>query len=253
MPMVSLWQKLLLLTCFALASASPVQTSSLEAPLVQSDFDSTIGAGVWFVEYYSYYCGHCRAFAPTWEKLVVSDPVADVQYARVDCFVSGALCDANGVTGYPQLHLYRDGQFVDKYKGSRGLDLLTEYLAQSVGAPTSVLDRLVYLEDFPTAPEPERPEQLHLQRTKFQSESTFELGRVTGGIGGPGSSGRIGGNGGDGEGPTINLDAEYEWKIRKISGGIGGPGGAGVEVGGNGGVGKGPVISISRRNTDVLL
>ncbi|KAJ7717005.1 hypothetical protein B0H16DRAFT_1800296 [Mycena metata] len=145
--MVSLWQKLpisLLLTCLALASAkSPVQTSSLEVPLVESDFNSTIAAGMWFMEFYSPYCGHCRAFAPTWEKLVVTDPVPGVQYARVDCTVSGALCNANGVTGYPQLNLYRSGQFVDKYRGGRGLGLLTEYLAKSVRAPTTPPVKLV--------------------------------------------------------------------------------------------------------------
>ncbi|KAJ7041128.1 hypothetical protein C8F04DRAFT_1080304, partial [Mycena alexandri] len=76
--------------------------------------------------------------------------------------------------------------------------------------------------------------------------STFELGDITGGLGGPGSSGsRIGGQGGEGEGPEIEMDTEYRWKLGNISGGTGGPGGSGVEVGGQGGVGKGPVISIS--------
>lgn len=166
--MVSLWEKLpisLLLTCLALVSAeSSAQTSSLEVPLVESDFNSTIAAGVWFVEFFSSVrCGFCRAFAPTWEELVVSDPVPGVQYARVDCTDSGgvyltyinsssdyspntllpALCNANGVKGYPQLNLYRNGQFANKYSGARGLGLLTEYLAKSVRAPTTPPVKLV--------------------------------------------------------------------------------------------------------------
>ncbi|KAJ7185315.1 hypothetical protein C8R46DRAFT_981868 [Mycena filopes] len=138
--MISRWRKLpisLLFTCFTLATAtSSPQATSLADPLTEVDFNSTLATGVWFVQFASPYCGHCRAFAPKWKELVLSEPVAGVQFARVDCSVSGALCDANRVTGYPQLNLYREGQFADKYKGSRDLDLLAEYLAKHIEHPT---------------------------------------------------------------------------------------------------------------------
>jgi thiol-disulfide isomerase/thioredoxin len=81
----------LLLTSFALASAAlPAQTASLKPPLTPDNFKSTIAKGVWFVEHFSPYCGHCRAFAPTWEKLVeYSENSAGVQLAQVDCSVNG--------------------------------------------------------------------------------------------------------------------------------------------------------------------
>ncbi|KAJ7741455.1 protein disulfide isomerase [Mycena maculata] len=122
----------ILLTFFALACAAlPAQTAStLKPPLTPDNFKPTIAKGVWFVEHFSPYCGHCRAFLPTWEKLVEqSENSAGVQLAQVDCSVNGDLCNANGVSGYPQLHLYRDGEFVEKYKGSRDFDVVTEYLA----------------------------------------------------------------------------------------------------------------------------
>ncbi|KAJ7308663.1 thioredoxin-like protein, partial [Mycena albidolilacea] len=100
------------------------------AALTQDDFDSTVVKGVSFVLFTSPYCGHCRAFTPTWEKLVEHSLIsADVQLAQVDCSVSGALCNAQGVKGYPQMNLYRDGDFVDTYYGSRSFDLLVTYLA----------------------------------------------------------------------------------------------------------------------------
>jgi hypothetical protein len=40
-----------------------------------------------------------------------------------------ALCNAQGVKGYPQMNLYRDGDFVDTYYGSRSFDLLMTHLA----------------------------------------------------------------------------------------------------------------------------
>ncbi|KAJ7067835.1 protein disulfide isomerase [Mycena amicta] len=116
----------LLITSFALASAAlPAQTarSSLPPPLTPDNFKSTIAKGAWLIEHFSPYCSHCRAFSPTWESLVSlnTDPEG-VQLAQVDCSVNGDLCDANGVKGYPQMNLYRDGEFVEKYKGSRDLD-----------------------------------------------------------------------------------------------------------------------------------
>ncbi|KAJ7743394.1 hypothetical protein B0H16DRAFT_1561645, partial [Mycena metata] len=87
-----------------------------------------------------------------------------------------------------------------------------------------------------------------LKEIQQQSKFQFELGNITGGLGGAGGSGlRIGGQGGDGEGPKVNLDAECRWKMGDISGGTGGPGGDGVEVGGQGGVGRGPVVSMLNR------
>lgn len=58
-----------------------------------------------------------------------------MRLAQVDCSVNGDLCDANGVKGYPQLNLYRNGEFVEKYKGNRDFDLLTEYLAKHSPPP----------------------------------------------------------------------------------------------------------------------
>ncbi|KAJ7461840.1 protein disulfide isomerase [Mycena galericulata] len=123
----------ILLTSFALTCAAlPAQTAALKPPLTPDNFKSTIAHGVWFIEHFSPYCGHCRAFLPTWEKLVdQSENSAGVQLAQVDCSVNGDLCDANGVKGYPQLNLYRDGEFVEKYKGNRDFNLLSDYLAKN--------------------------------------------------------------------------------------------------------------------------
>ncbi|KAF7301221.1 Leucyl aminopeptidase [Mycena indigotica] len=123
----------LVITSLALASnALPAQSQSpmsLPPPLTPDNFQSTIAKGLWFIEHFSPWCGHCRAFAPTWEKLVEMNKDSEsIQLAQVDCSVHGDLCTANGVGGYPQMNIYRDGQFVEKFKGSRDLDLLNEFL-----------------------------------------------------------------------------------------------------------------------------
>ncbi|KAJ7154694.1 protein disulfide isomerase [Mycena filopes] len=129
----------ILITSFALACAAlPAQTASasLPPPLTPDNFKSTIAKGMWLVEHFSPYCGHCRAFEPIWVELVEqSESSAGVQLAQVDCSVNGDLCQANGVGGYPQLNLYHDGEFVEKYKGNRDFDLLTEYLEKKALPP----------------------------------------------------------------------------------------------------------------------
>ncbi|KAJ7796945.1 hypothetical protein B0H14DRAFT_2619458 [Mycena olivaceomarginata] len=83
--------------------------------LTQDDFDSTLTKGVSF----------------SWEKLVEHSRVSpDVQLAQVDCslIMPAALCNAQGVKGYPQMNLYREGEFAGTYSGRRDFDLLAESL-----------------------------------------------------------------------------------------------------------------------------
>ncbi|KIK54363.1 hypothetical protein GYMLUDRAFT_48733 [Collybiopsis luxurians FD-317 M1] len=133
MTTLKLWQHLrnlpLILSLSLLCSALPVHSTEL----TPDNFSDSISDGVWFIEHFSPYCGHCRAFAPTWEELVQKnseggeDPTG-IKLAQVNCAVHGDLCNANGVKGYPQMNIYKDGEFVETFKGARELPRLTEFL-----------------------------------------------------------------------------------------------------------------------------
>ncbi|KAH9920797.1 thioredoxin-like protein [Fomitopsis serialis] len=132
----------LLLASLTLAIAAlPVSSDEVELlVLTPDDFDKTVAHGVWFVEHFSPYCGHCRNFMPTWKQLVqenanMSDP--GIHLAQVNCAVHGDLCKAHGVDGYPQMNLYRDGAFVEMYRQPRSYDILTSYLSEHA-EPTSL-------------------------------------------------------------------------------------------------------------------
>ncbi|KAI0655239.1 thioredoxin-domain-containing protein [Cubamyces menziesii] len=137
----------LLASSVILASAAlPVESSETELLVLTPDnFDSTIAEGVWFIEHFSPYCGHCRNFAPTWKQLVEETekkPDPGIHLAQVNCAVHGDLCHKHGVTGYPQMNLYRNGQFVETFKDSRSHEILTAYLnahaePRNPPAPTS--------------------------------------------------------------------------------------------------------------------
>ncbi|KAI0337496.1 thioredoxin-domain-containing protein [Trametopsis cervina] len=114
------------------APASPESTVELTV-LTPDNFQETISTGVWFIEHFSPYCGHCRKFAPTWEQLVEetqkeNDP--GIHLAQVNCIIHGDLCKANGVDGYPQMNLYKDGKFVETWNKARDFEALKDYLAK---------------------------------------------------------------------------------------------------------------------------
>ncbi|KAJ3865039.1 protein disulfide isomerase [Lentinula novae-zelandiae] len=135
----------LLLSFSIVCVALPVHSSEL----TPENFKSSIASGVWLIEHFSPYCGHCRAFAPTWEELAErnkegSAEATGVKLAQVNCAVHGDLCSANNVKGYPQLNIYNNGDFVETFKGARDVERLTEFIKRH--APTPPL---------PTPPVPE--------------------------------------------------------------------------------------------------
>ncbi|KAJ8495555.1 hypothetical protein ONZ51_g1629 [Trametes cubensis] len=122
------------------ASTALSVTSSDVEPLVLTadNFESTIADGVWFVEYMSPYCSYCWSFAPTWEQLVAKTAKkadAGIRLAQVNCAIDGRLCDKNGIVGYPQINLYRNGQFVEMFKQALTIERLTEYLDANAATP----------------------------------------------------------------------------------------------------------------------
>ncbi|TFY63356.1 hypothetical protein EVG20_g6352 [Dentipellis fragilis] len=119
----------LLIASLTLAGlALPVQSESLV--LTPDNFKDTIAHGYWFIEHFSPYCGHCRDFAPTWNKLVDDYAPTQVHLAQVNCAVNGDLCSENGVQGYPHMNIYHDGKYLDQFKGIRSREHLDEFLAK---------------------------------------------------------------------------------------------------------------------------
>ncbi|KAG6915044.1 hypothetical protein DXG01_013774 [Tephrocybe rancida] len=118
----------LLLASLAVASnAVPVHAMTLLTPDTFSDLTTS---GLWFIEFFSPYCGHCRAFAPTWEQLVkeAEQDTPQVKLAQVDCSMHGDLCNEKNVKSYPTMKMFNKGEEVGHYNGPRDIPDLHDFI-----------------------------------------------------------------------------------------------------------------------------
>ncbi|KZP14103.1 thioredoxin-domain-containing protein [Athelia psychrophila] len=129
---------LLLATSIRHVVAAPVADVELRQ-LTPDNFKSSVSNGVWLVENFSPYCGHCKAFMPTWKQLqedVASVPDPGITLAQVNCVQYGDFCSEMKIAYYPMINLWKNGEFVETYEGSRELELLQVYIEKHAESST---------------------------------------------------------------------------------------------------------------------
>lgn len=107
------------------------------------------------VEFFSPYCHHCKAFAPTWQTLYefyyTSDPVPaskestdpdsslnsftryyDYHFAKVDCVANGDACANKEIHSFPTIVLFKDGKEVKKNVGAKDLAWMSDFVEETL-------------------------------------------------------------------------------------------------------------------------
>lgn len=129
----------------ACASASDVLI------LTDSDFESKAKQhDILLAEFYAPWCGHCKRLAPEYEtaatSLAKNDP--PVALAKVDCTVETKICAKYGVSGYPTLKIFKNGEVAEDYNGPREADGIVSTMRSKAGPSYRVLDSLADYEKF---------------------------------------------------------------------------------------------------------
>lgn len=119
--------------------------------LKDSDFDSRIREhDIALVEFYAPWCGHCKRLAPEYEKAATelkhNDP--PVALVKVDCTVETKVCGKHGVSGYPTLKIFKNGEFSAEYQGPREADGIVKHMRTKAGPSAKQLDSLADVEKF---------------------------------------------------------------------------------------------------------
>ncbi|KAI9317131.1 thioredoxin-like protein [Dichotomocladium elegans] len=123
-----LWAWLAVIAAYTIDAATIPELSS-------TNFADTIREGTWFVEFYSPYCHHCQAFAPTWQQLAdENEALAETHhfhFAKVDCTLNGDLCKEQSILAFPSLRLYVQGEFTEMFPAAqRTYENLKDYIAR---------------------------------------------------------------------------------------------------------------------------
>lgn len=123
--------------------------------LSAANLESSIAHGYWLVEYFSPYCHHCKAFAPTWQTLyefyytqdaVPQTPSSkevdadlnsftryyDFHFAKVDCVANGDACASHKIQSFPTIVLYRDGEKVSERVGAKSLKDMSAWIEETL-------------------------------------------------------------------------------------------------------------------------
>lgn len=115
-----MWPAFLFLLLLRFALGAPVDSSGNlnngPPKLTPEEFRSM--KGTYFIIFFSPYCAHCRALAPTWNAAyneVGGSDSKGFSWAGVDCVTFSDFCTENSISAYPTLRVYQDGKRIHDY------------------------------------------------------------------------------------------------------------------------------------------
>lgn len=130
-------RSLLLRVLFLLGAAASTAWASDVLEFTDDDFESSITQyQIILVEFFAPWCGHCKKLAPEYET-AATKLKGSVALAKVDCTANSNTCNKYGVSGYPTLKIFRNGEESGAYDGPRNADGIVSTMKKQAG-PASV-------------------------------------------------------------------------------------------------------------------
>ncbi|KAF2352259.1 disulfide isomerase [Trinorchestia longiramus] len=110
--------------------------------LTDSNFDKTVlkDGGMWLVEFFAPWCGHCKNLAPHWEE-AATKLNGIMKLGALDATVHTVKASEYNIKGFPTIKFFHNGDVVDYDGGRTASDIIawaTDKAAANIPAPEVV-------------------------------------------------------------------------------------------------------------------
>ena len=117
--------------------------------LTDDTFDDYLSSHpVALVEFYAPWCGHCKALKPAYEEAatILKKEGSKAVMVKVDATAERKIAQEHGVSGFPTIQFFRDGEMEEPYEGGRDTYDLVDFMrekAAEASKPRPKLPRVV--------------------------------------------------------------------------------------------------------------
>ncbi|MED6159768.1 Protein disulfide-isomerase like 2-2 [Stylosanthes scabra] len=85
----------------------------------------------WFVKFCVPWCKHCKNLGTLWDDLgKAMEGTDEIEIGEVDCGTDKPVCSKVDIHSYPTFKLFYDGEEVARYRGSRDVDSLKNFVLE---------------------------------------------------------------------------------------------------------------------------
>jgi len=127
-------QSMLLALLVAAAAASDVLV------LTNENFEEAVKThSPFLVEFYAPWCGHCKSLEPEYEKAATALKAQGISIAKVDATQEEELASKSGIQGFPTLKVFKNGVYIQDYKGPRTAEGIISFLENKKSSPLTTV------------------------------------------------------------------------------------------------------------------